>query len=130
MIPRLSVAMIVLVLAAGVADARPSLVTVPTAAGMQITVAAHLAPRFQGFIGDIVAAGYRPRYIGCYASRGHVTHSRHYAGAACDIAQRGWGKTDQFMYHVGAIASRWGLRDGCMFRHPDCGHIDDGRTGR
>ena len=45
-----------------------SLVTVPTAAGIRITVAASVAPRFQGFISDIVAAGYRPRHIGCYAS--------------------------------------------------------------
>ena len=101
-----------------------SLVTVPTAAGIRITVAASVAPRFQGFISDIVAAGYRPRHIGCYASGGHVPNSRHYAGAACDFDQSGWGRTASFMYHVRAIASAHGLRDGCSFR--DCGHIDDG----
>lgn len=101
-----------------------NLVTVQTAAGLPITVAANLAGKFQGFIADLVASGYKPRYIGCFARGGHVSHSRHYAGAACDIDQTGWGKTARPMYHVAALAAKYGLRDGCTFR--DCGHVDDG----
>jgi hypothetical protein len=31
------------------------------------------------------------------------------------------------MYHVGALARKWGLRDGCTFS--DCGHVDVPRDG-
>jgi hypothetical protein len=97
---------------------------VPTVAG-SITVAKNLAPRFQALIADFVAHGYHPSHIGCFATGGHVTFSRHYAGAACDFDQHGWGKTASFMYHAHEIIARHGLRDGCAFR--DCGHVDDGR---
>jgi hypothetical protein len=102
---------------------RGGVVTVPTAAG-PITVAGHLASRFQALIADFVAHGYKPRHIGCLAHGGHVPNSRHYAGAACDFDQRGWGLTHPFMYHARAIIARHGFRDGCSFN--DCGHVDDG----
>ena len=97
---------------------------VETAAGITIKVAKSLAEKFQGFIKDIVEGGYAPKQIHCFASGGHVQYSRHYVGAACDFDQRGWGLTAPFMYHVSALAHKWGLRDGCVFK--DCGHIDDG----
>ena len=102
------------------------LVTVQTAAGIPITVASHLAGQLQALIADFVAAGYRPRHIGCFAHGGHVRNSRHYAGAACDFDQRGWGKTVPFMYtaRAHAIIVAHGLRDGRQFR--DQGHVDDG----
>lgn len=106
------------------------IVAVPTAAGIVIHVAAGLADKFQGFVADLVANGYKPAQIHCYAGGGHVPNSRHYAGAACDIDQRGWGRTAAPMYHVAALAAKHGLRDGCSFRHADCGHIDDGRNVR
>ena len=99
--------------------------TVSTAAG-PITVASHLAGRFQALIADFVAAGYKPRSIGCAAHGGHVPNSRHYHGAACDFDQRGWGKTTNFMYHAHAIIAKHGFRDGCSFG--DCGHVDDGQS--
>lgn len=100
------------------------MVTVSTAAG-PITVASHLASRFQALIADFVAAGYKPKNIGCLAHGGHVPNSRHYAGAACDFDQRGWGLTNSFMYHKAhAIIVKHGFRDGCSFN--DCGHVDDG----
>ena len=99
------------------------MVTVPTAAG-SITVASHLASRFQALIADFVAAGYKPKSIGCLAHGGHVPNSRHYAGAACDFDQRGWGLTAPFMYRARAIIAKHGFRDGCTFN--DCGHVDDG----
>lgn len=104
------------------------IVAVPTAAGIVIHVAVGLADKFQGFVADLVANGYKPAQIHCYAGGGHVPNSRHYAGAACDIDQRGWGKTAAPMYHVAALAAKHGLRDGCSFRHADCGHVDDGRN--
>ncbi len=102
------------------------LVTVSTAAG-PITVASHLAGRFQALIADFVAAGYKPHSIGCAAHGGHVPNSRHYQGAACDFDQRGWGKTTGFMHQAHAIIARHGFRDGCSFG--DCGHVDDGQSG-
>lgn len=109
------------------APARAELVTVPTAAGINIKVAKDVAAKFQGFIRDVVADGYRPKRIHCFSlSKSHVRHSAHKSGRACDFDQRGWGLTDRFMYHVRAIAEKWGLRDGCEFR--DWGHIDARRS--
>jgi hypothetical protein len=111
------------VLTAGSGD----LVTVPTAAGIPITVERKLVPNFQGFVDDLVKIGYTPKHIGCWAPVGtHVSNSNHYHGGACDFDQTGWGRTSPTMYHVSALAEKWGLRDGCSFRRPDCGHVDDG----
>jgi hypothetical protein len=106
-------------------EAAPSgggLTTVMTAAGIHITVASAFAEKFTGFIADIVAAGYKPRDIGCYAQRSQG--GAHPLGAACDFDQGGRNATASFMYHVGALAAKNGLRDGCTFG--DCGHIEDG----
>lgn len=105
-------------------SAQAQIITVQTAAGIPITIASHLAAQFQGFIIDLVGRGYTPRRIGCYARGGHVRHSRHYSGSACDFDQRGWGKTAMAMHHVSDLAKKHGLRDGKTFR--DAGHIDDG----
>jgi hypothetical protein len=70
------------------------LVTVPTAAGISITVATSLANQFQGFIKDLVDEGYTPKQIHCWAPPGtHVPNSNHYHGGACDFDQTGWGQT-------------------------------------
>jgi len=104
-----------------------SLVTVPTAAGISITVERKLVNQFQGFIDDLVKIGYTPKHIGCWAPVGtHVPNSNHYHGGACDFDQTGWGRTANTMYHIGEFATKWGLRDGCSFHRPDCGHVDDG----
>jgi hypothetical protein len=103
------------------------LVTVPTAAGIAITVQRKLVPNFQGFVDDLVKIGYTPKHIGCWAPVGtHVRNSNHYHGGACDFDQTGWGRTAPQMYHIASLASKWGLRDGCSFRRSDCGHVDDG----
>lgn len=103
------------------------LATVPTAAGVTITVAKNLVGPFKGFIEDLVKDGYTPKHIGCWAPVGtHVAHSNHYHGGACDFDQTGRNRTAKKMYHVRDLAAKWGLRDGCSFRDPDCGHIDDG----
>jgi len=100
------------------------LVTVPTAAGIDITVSKAMAAKMQAFIEDLMEVGYKPKQIHCFARRGHVRGSRHYSGNACDFDQRGWGKTAEMMYHVSVLAALHGLRDGGSFR--DWGHIDDG----
>ena len=98
-----------------------------TAAG-SITVAPYLASRFKALIADFAAHGYKPKTVGCFASSGHVPHSRHHDGAACDFDQAGRGKTASFMYRASAIIHKHGFRDGCDFN--DCGHVDDGLSVR
>lgn len=104
-----------------------SLVTVHSAAG-PITVNAAHASQFLGAIADLVAAGFHGP-VHCYARGGHVRHSLHYTGEACDFAQLGRNRVAsgaRVMYHAHAILAHWGLRDGCTFH--DCGHADTGRT--
>jgi hypothetical protein len=103
------------------------IVTVNTAAGIPITVADLVASKFEGFISDLVASGYKPRQIHCLAHSGHARNSNHYWGGACDFDQGGRGRTASAMYHVGELARKWGLRDGCTFS--DCGHVDVPRDG-
>ncbi len=103
---------------------RSNMISVSTAAGIDIIVAPQFASKIRGFIGDLVASGYKPPQIHCYSTGGHVSNSFHYQGLACDFNQRGWGLTDRPMYRVAALTRKWGLRDGCSFR--DCGHIDMG----
>lgn len=97
-----------------------NLVKVSSAAG-PIVVAPDFEQPILGFIADVVSMGFRGP-VHCYASGGHVAHSNHYTGHACDFAQTGWGRTVRPMYHVADLAHKWGLRDGCTFT--DCGHID------
>jgi len=102
-----------------------ALVTVPTAAGIKITVSKTFAPKITAFIADLAERGYKPKSIHCHARGGHVHGSRHYSGNACDFDQTGWGKTAKPMYKVADLAKKHGLRDGGSFR--DWGHIDDGK---
>ena len=108
--------------------ARADLVTVRTAAG-PITIASDVAHKFTALIDDLVAHGFRGR-VHCFAAHGHVKHSLHYTGRACDFAQTGWNRTVRPMYSSTALIQAHGLRDGCTFRHPrkDCGHVDAGLT--
>jgi hypothetical protein len=50
--------------------------------------------------------------------------SKHHWGGACDFDQRARSATVRVMYHVAALAHRFGLTDGCTWRNPDCGHIE------
>jgi hypothetical protein len=104
-----------------------SLVTVSSAAG-PITVNSAHASQFVGAIAELVAAGFRGP-VHCYASSGHVRHSLHYTGEACDFAQLARNRVASgagIMYHAHTILAHWGLRDGCTFH--DCGHADTGRN--
>ena len=97
------------------------LVTVPTAAGISITVNRVYASKFQSLIADLVSQGHKPRFITCYA-KGHKAGSNHAWGGACDIDQSAWNRTSKFMYHAKATIQANGLYDGCDFR--DCGHVE------
>jgi hypothetical protein len=100
-------------------------VTVPTAAGINITVAQKMVAPITGFIADLKARGYQPKKINCLNySRSHVPGSLHFRGLACDFDQHGWGRTAPAMYRVADLVAKWGLRDGGEFR--DWGHIDMG----
>ena len=61
------------------------LITVATAAGIPITVASSVAQKFVGLIADLVNRGIKPSTIHCFANGGHVKHSLHYWGGACDF---------------------------------------------
>lgn len=110
-----------------------NLVKIPTAAGIEITVANDdFARRIAGFIADLVASGARPSQIHCYSwARSHVTHSLHHDGHACDFNGSASRWSPMNNGRVSRLAAKWGLFDGCKLtvsrgkrRVPDCGHID------
>lgn len=100
-----------------------SIETRQTEAG-PIRVAAAYADRFVGFINALVAAGYKPKDIGCFSPHGHMPHSKHHWGGACDIDQRSRNVTAKFMYHVTELAHQFKLTDGCEWHNRDCGHVE------
>ncbi len=114
---------------ASLAIASGRLTVVPTAAGIDIKVDRAAAPKFQGLIADMVAAGYRPKRINCFADGHHVPNSFHYTGEACDIDNRENRHSPSLWRRLASIIAKHGLRDGCSFRYggiPDCGHVDTG----
>jgi len=108
--------------------AKAGIVTVQTVVGIPIRVAASVADKFTGFIADLAKRGIKPDTIHCYATGGHVRHSWHYVGRACDFngSASKWAPMNRG--RVADLARKWGLRDGCTFLirggRPDCGHID------
>lgn len=100
-------------------------VTIQTAAN-PITVSASIAGSMRSLISDLVAHGYHG-HVTCLAS-GHMPHSLHHSGEACDFAQLSRNRVAAgagIMYRARSIIAAHGLRDGCSFH--DCGHVDDGR---
>jgi len=104
---------------------RGGVVTIQTAAN-PITVSSSIASQMRDLIADLVAHGYRG-HVTCQAG-GHMPHSLHHTGEACDFAQLSRNRVAAgagIMYHASSIIASHGLRDGCSFR--DCGHVDSGR---
>jgi hypothetical protein len=100
-------------------------VTIATAAN-PITVASTIAGPMRDLVADLVAHGFRGS-VACQAS-GHMPHSLHHTGEACDFAQLSRNVVAPgaaIMYHASDIIAAHGLRDGCSFH--DCGHVDSGR---
>lgn len=100
-------------------------IVVRQTAANSIRINTDIAEQMVGFIDDVVARGFNGP-VRCFARSGHMHHSLHYSGLACDFAQSRRNRTRRIMYHVRALAKKWGLRDGCTFHHPspDCGHIE------
>jgi hypothetical protein len=97
---------------------------VKVADGQIIQVSARYADRFEKFFAALYRReGHLPE-IGCFAPRGHMRHSLHHWGGACDVGQTDRNVAPRMMYHVTKLAARFGLTDGCTWRRPDCGHID------
>ena len=101
-----------------------SLVREPLPDGQVITVARDFADRFTGFFAALFRLHERLPPVHCYAPTGHMRHSLHHWGGACDVGQTDRNKADRMMYHVGDLAKQFGLTDGCSWRNPDCGHVD------
>jgi hypothetical protein len=81
--------------------------------------------RFQGFIDEVQRLGYRVGSPGCL-SVGHMRHSKHHWGGACDLFNQVARNRTRLRLppnHM-EIAERHGLIDGCMWRNPDCGHFE------
>jgi len=93
------------------------LVTVATAAGIDITVSADFAPLAQAAIAAAVADGRHFRRINCYDLRStHKALSNHKTGDACDA----------YPSIPARIVRAAGLRSGCDFA--DCPHFDNARN--
>jgi hypothetical protein len=97
--------------------------------GQVIVVAAAYASRFVGFFNALFAREGKLPEIGCYAPRGHMRGSLHHWGGACDVGQTSRNVAWRAMYHVGDLARQFGLTDGCIWRNPDCGHVDVSGVG-
>jgi hypothetical protein len=98
--------------------------TIHTWQGMA-RVVAWARERFQGFIDEVQHLGYRVGPPGCLSS-GHMRHSKHHWGGACDLfvqVARNRTRLKLPPNHMD-IAKRHGLIDGCMWRNPDCGHFE------
>lgn len=100
-------------LAQGTAWPSYGLVTVPTAAGIDIKVALDFAPKAQAVIAAAEAEGIHFTRIRCYSASGHARHSNHHMGRACDTRP----------YIPAAIVRANGLRSGRDFHDPE--HFDD-----
>lgn len=93
------------------------IITVPTAAGIDIRVSSDFAGPAQAVIADAVAAGIKFKSIRCYNhARTHVSRSNHFKGDACDTSP--------------AIPKRivlaHGLRSGCHWG--GCAHFDNAKN--
>lgn len=96
--------------------------------GQVIRVACSVASKFVGFFNDLYAREGKLAPINCLAS-GHMANSLHHWGGACDVGQTARNVAWRAMYHVGDLAAKYGLTDGCIWRNPDCGHVDVSGVG-
>ena len=105
--------------------AESSLTTIDGCFGLHVRVASEYASKFQGFFCALKAAGYKvPSGSTACQAFGHMTGSKHDWGGACDVGQRARNIAVGFMYHITAIAHRFGLTDGCSWGNRDCGHVE------
>ncbi len=121
----------------------PDLTTITLPTGQRITVSTDAAPRFQGFLGDLSAAGAPLGTIGSYNDRnidpaytgGRVVKSQHALGNAVDVGdQTGRDQVSPefrqwYTDHpdiVNAALKKYGIVSGADWQHPDLGHFELG----
>ncbi len=92
-----------------------------------LRVASSAAENFRGLVTDLIAMGYRVGSPGCLSS-GHMAHSKHHWGGACDLFdQYARDKTrlpQPSPQEQIRVASAHGLTSGCQWRDRDCGHFE------
>jgi hypothetical protein len=97
---------------------------VKASSGAVAHVAAHVAGAFQCVINKLESEGYPVKFMGGWASHGHIRHSLHYAGLALDINQIGRNVTRPRMpANEVSLANSCGLTSGAQWRHADSGHF-------
>ena len=102
---------------------KPELSSIKTMSGKSVQVAKQYADRFQGFINDLEAGGYKINDIGGYANRMNVNNpsvpSMHAYGAAIDINPSdnpNNSTTTNLPPETAELASKWGLGWGMNWR--------------
>ena len=92
-----------------------------------LNVVATARESFHGLVTDLTAMGYNVGTPGCLSS-GHMRHSKHHWGGACDlfnqIARNRTALRQPPPAVQIAVAARHGLTSGCVWRSPDCGHFE------
>jgi len=97
---------------------------VRAASGAVAHVASGATAAFQCVINALEQVGYPVRFMGGWASSGHMRHSLHYQGLALDINQIGRNVTrPQMPANEVALANGCGLTSGAQWRHADSGHF-------
>lgn len=93
-----------------------------------VVVAASAAGKFKGFLTELAATGYPIKFVGGYRHTkiaGTSTWSKHASGLAIDVNQTSRNRVvHRFPAGVTAMAARWGLTHGAVWRHPDTGHFE------
>lgn len=103
------------------------LVLLYTSSGRSFMVAPRAAGAFQGLVDEFERAGFHIPFIGGWRRHGSVRHSKHPAGLAIDICQTGRNRVACRMPpNATAIAARYGLVHGAVWRRPDAGHFEAG----
>ncbi len=91
------------------------------------SVAAWAAEKFRGLFADLAALGYQLGSPGCL-SGGHMRHSLHHWGGACDLFNQVARNRTALPQPPPAVqielAAKHGLTSGCAWRNADCGHFD------
>lgn len=92
------------------------------------SVVSWASTQFQGLILDLQSLGYRVGSPGCYSPTGHMHHSKHHWGGACDLFgqyARDRTRLRQPPPRVQmTLARKHGLISGCQWRNRDCGHFE------
>lgn len=122
---KLIVALFVALFIISPAEARHHHISHERQHALNVTSSAH--GQFAGLVADFKAMGYSIGTPGCLSS-GHMRHSKHHWGGACDLFNQTARNRTALRQPPPSIqisvAHRHGLTSGCVWRHPDCGHFE------